>query len=178
MKKLLLIAVSLFIMPLAFAQVDAETQALLDKMKPGYMHSMLASYDGEWKVEATYWTEPSTPPIKHEYEMISEMIMDGRYQRSVYKGDFQGIQFIGESVTGYDNTRKMFINTLIANTNTGMQYSEGSYDPTAKAINYTVTNQNVRAVHTFVDDNTQKQEVYLTENGKEKKVIEYIFTRM
>lgn len=185
MKKLLLIAASLFFMPAAFAQSDADMQAWMDYMTPGDMHSMLASYDGTWKEEITHWMAPGAPPVKQESEMTSEMIMDGRYQRSVHRGDFQGMPFIGESVTGYDNARKVFVNTWIDNMGSGIMYSEGAYDPTVKAINYigSMTDPTskkvlkVREVHTFVDDNTQKLEMYLTQDGKETKTMEIVFTR-
>ncbi len=96
-----------------------------------------------------------------------------------------GMPFEGISVTGYDNAKKIFVNSWIDNMGTGMMYLEGSWDDQNKSINFKgktvdpVTGNDipVREIIRFPDDNTQVMEMYMTANGTEFKGMEIKFTR-
>src|SRR5437667_4373571 len=47
------------------------------------------------------------------------------------------VQFKGMGLEGYDNVKKKFINSWIDNMGTGIQFSEGTYDPATKTLTYT-----------------------------------------
>jgi hypothetical protein len=93
--------------------------------------------------------------------------------------------FEGISTTGYDNAKKIFVNSWIDNMGTGMMHLEGSWDSQANAINFTGTMVDpasgkdvpVREVMKFVDDKNQVMEMYGIADGKEYKSMEVKYTR-
>lgn len=74
-------------------------------MTPGEEHKMLAKSNGSWKEEITFgWIQMLLP--KNTASAENRMIMNGLYQESVVKGNFEGMPFHGVSTTGYDNIKK------------------------------------------------------------------------
>ncbi len=175
MKKLLL-ASAMLISFSSFAQT-AEEKAWMDYMTPGEAHKLLAKDNGTWAADITFYMAPGAEPSTAKATATYEMILDGRYQRGIHKGDMMGMPFEGISTTGYDNARKVYINTFIDNMGTGVMYSEGKYDPAKKAIEFkgkqtdpmTGKTMDFREVIKFIDDNTQEMEMYMTHDGKEFK---------
>ena len=170
--------------------VSSDEAAMMKKweeyMTPGEVHAMLAKSNGEWNQEVTMWMDPAAPPTKSKSTCTNTMILGGRYQQSVHKGNFNGMPFEGISTLAYDNAKKMFISTWIDNMGTGIMYLEGKYDPVTKSVTSTgktvdpMTGKDmaVREVFTMVDDNTQTMTMYMTgDDGKEFKTMEIKFTR-
>lgn len=154
-------------------------------MTPGDMHKMLASADGDWSEELTFWMEPGGPPTKAKAECTNKMILGGRFQESMHTGDMMGMPFEGRGTCGYDNIKKVFQSTWVDNMTTGVMYLEGPYD--AKTQTITLTGkavdgmsgkiESVREVMKFIDENNQTMEMYMTKNGKEFKTMEIKFTK-
>lgn len=192
-KQLLLTGITcLFCCNLAFAQGGApdEKQAAMEKawmafMTPGDIHKMIAASDGDWNEEITMWMDPAAPPTKTTATCTNSMIMDGRYQQSIHKGEYNGMPFHGMSIWGYNNGRKMFESTWIDNMGTGVMFMEGVWDEKSKTATMKgkntdpVTGKTVQAreIFRFIDDNTQMLEMYETRDGKEMKTMEIKFTR-
>jgi len=164
------------------------TKAWMDYSTPGAMHTMLAKSDGFWNGENTMWMEEGGKPMNSTSEANNKMVFDGRYQVSEHKGDFMGMPFEGLSITGYDNSKKKFVSTWIDNMGTGIMNLEGTWNASTKSIEFKgkMTDPsrpgkdcNVREVYTFVDDNTQKMEMYGPDSktGKEFKTMEIKYTR-
>lgn len=166
-------------------QPSAEEKAWMEFMTPGKNHQMLAKSDGEWNQEITMWMDPAAPPTKSTSTCTNTMIMGGRYQQSMTKGNFQGMPFEGMSVTGYDNAKNMFVSTWIDNMGTGIMSLEGPYNEASKTVMLkgkytdpmTKKEERVREVWKMIDDNTQFMEMYMTKNGKEYKSMEMKITR-
>jgi len=174
----------------AWKPVDsaAAAKAWIDYATPGAMHAMLAKSDGSWNGENTMWMEEGGKPMKSTSEANNKMVFDGRYQVSEHKGDFMGMPFEGMSITGYDNSKKKFVSTWIDNMGTGIMNLEGTWNASTKSIEFKgkMTDPsrpgkdcNVREIYTFVDDNTQKMEMYGPDSktGKEFKTMEIKYTR-
>lgn len=164
------------------------TKAWMEFATPGDMHKMLAKSDGNWTGENTMWMEEGGQPMKSTSECINKMIYGGRYQMSEHKGNMMGMPFEGMSITGYDNGKKKFVSTWIDNMGTGVMYMEGEWNAASKSIEFKgkMTDPtrpgkdcDLREVYTFVDDNTQKLEMYGpgSKTGKEMKTMEILFTR-
>lgn len=164
------------------------TKAWMDYSTPGDMHQMLAKSDGVWNGANTTWMENGAKPMTSTSEATNKMIFEGRYQISEHKGNFMGMPFEGMSIVGYDNSKKKFISTWIDNMGTGIMHGEGDWNPSTKSIEFKgkMTDParpgkdcEVREVYTFVDDNTQKLEMYGPDSktGKEFKTMEITFTR-
>jgi hypothetical protein len=170
---------------IAQANQDSMMKAWMSYMTPGDVHKMLAKDDGEWKGEITLWTAPGAPPTKSTATAVNRMIMGGRYQESKHTGNFMGMPFEGYSLVGYDNAKKVFVTSWIDNMGTGMMFLEGKWDDKTKTIHFTGKSTDpttgkdvpVRETFTWIDNNKQKMEMFMTQEGKEFKTMEIIFTR-
>lgn len=154
-------------------------------MTPGEFHKWLEKNNGTWDLETTMWMDPSQPPTKSKGTCENTMIMGGRYQQSMNKGDFNGMPFEGISTVGYDNAKMKFVSTWIDNMGTGITYMEGTFNKEKNMLEFSGMCMNpmvgkdmkVRETFHIIDDNTQMMEWYETRDGKEMKTMEIKFTR-
>ncbi|THU41975.1 DUF1579 domain-containing protein [Niastella caeni] len=166
-------------------QQDSMMKAWSAYMTPGDVHKMIAKWDGKWKEDLTFWMQPGAPPTKSTATCVNKMIMGGRYQQSTHSGVMMGQPFEGQGTLAWDNARKMFISTWIDNMGTGIMYMEGPWDNATKTATLkgkttdpmTGKEMDVRQTFNVVNDNTQKLEMFMTQDGKEFKTMEIIFTR-
>lgn len=164
---------------------DSAMKAWMSYMTPGDIHKMLAKDDGEWNEEITLWMAPGAPPTKSTATASNKMIMGGRYQESRHAGNFMGMPFEGYSVVGYDNAKKVFVSSWVDNMGTGIMFMEGKWDEKTKTIHFTGKTTDpssgkdvpVRETFTWIDNNKQKMEMFMTQAGKEYKSMEILFTR-
>jgi hypothetical protein len=175
--------------PDEWVPVDSATamKTMMEAGTPGQQHAMLAKGDGKWTAETTMWMAPDAPPMKAKSSAVNKMVMGGRYQQTSFKGDFMGMPFEGSSTTGYDNAKKVFFTTWMDNMSTALMNMEGTWDDTAKSINFKgkmICPANgkeceMREVYKIVDDNTHVMEMYGPDmkTGKEYKSMEIKFTR-
>ncbi len=169
----------------AQADQEAAMKAWQTYMTPGDAHKMLASADGDWTYESTMWMAPGAPPEKTTGTATNKMVLGGRYQESKFSGTMMGMPFEGFSLTGYDNARKVFQSSWIDNLGTGLMQMEGKMDPATKTIQFngrmtdpaTGKEVKVRETFAFIDDNTQKMEMFDSRGAKEFKTMEIVFKR-
>ena len=181
---LLLAAATSYCLP-ASAQTNEEMQAMMAYMTPGTVHQMMAKSAGDWTGKASFWMKPDAPPTTADVTTKQEMILGGRYLRSVNTGNMMGMAFEGIGITAYDNARKVFISSWIDNMGTGITTLEGTWDDKTKSITFSGKMMEpsvgreipVRQVIRFVDDNNQVIEMYAEMNGKEAKTMQIVFTR-
>ncbi|MFY1048118.1 DUF1579 domain-containing protein [Chryseobacterium sp. GP-SGM7] len=164
------------------------TKAWMDYATPGEMQKMIAKADGNWSGETTMWMENGGKPMMSTSEATNKMMFDGRYQMSSHKGNFMGMPFEGMSILGYDNAKKKFVSSWIDNMGTGIMTMEGDWNASKKSIEFKgkMTDPSrpgkdcdVREVFTFIDDNTQKMEMFGPDakTGKEFKTMEINYKR-
>lgn len=186
MKKLILVLTLAVGAYSAQAQMgEKEQKAMMDYATPGKMHGMMAKDNGNWTETITMWMNPSADPIKTQSKVKVEMIMDGRYQVSTHSGEMMGMPFKGMSTTGYDNARQVFVNTWVDNFGTGIMTSEGKWDQANNSIEFkgmctdpmSGKAMPFRQVLHFVDNNTQRMEMYMEMEGKEFKSMEIVMKR-
>jgi len=154
-------------------------------MEVGPMHKMLEASTGEWKAEITFWMEPGTPPQKSTSSCTNSMILGGRYQESKHTGTVMGMPFEGQGLVGFDNIKKVFISTWVDNMGSGVMVAEGPYDEKTKSITMkgstmdAMTGKEIktRQVFTFIDEKTEKFEMFMNQDGKEIKSMEILYTR-
>ncbi len=185
MKKLLL-SLSLFVcFGTMFSQTPEEMAAWEASMKPGAQHEWLASMDGYWNAKIKMWMDPSQPASESDGTTKNEMIMNGLYQRSSHTGDMMGMPFHGESVTGYDNINKKFVNTWIDNMGSGIMYLEGNYDEKSKTLTLKgkmtdPTNgkeMDIKETLTVNSPDSHTFQMYMMQGGNEIKTMEIVYTR-
>lgn len=164
----------------------AIAKAWTDYATPSKAHEMLAKDTGTWDAEMTFWMAESPEPQKAKSVATYKMILDGKYQEGIFIGDMWGMAFEGRGITAYDNASKEFITTWIDNMGTGMLVSRGQYDEASKSITFngamvdpvTGKEKKVKEVISYIDDNTQKMEMFdIDANGKEFKNMEILSKR-
>ena len=169
-----------------YSQTPEEMKAWEASMTPGEQHKMLASMDGSWNAKVTMWMDPSQPPTVSDATTKNEMIMNGLYQRSSHTGNMMGMPFHGESITGYDNTKKKFVNTWIDNMGSGIMMMEGTYDASSKKMTFigkmtdpmTSNNLDIKQVMTLTSTDKNTFEMFIVQDGKEIKNMEIVYTRV
>lgn len=169
----------------SFAQNNDDMKAMMAYSTPGDIHKMLSRSAGTWMTNVTMWMQPGAPPMVSTGQTNNEMILGGRYLKSTNTGNFMGMPFEGIGITGYDNAKKIFINTWIDNMGTGIMTMTGTWDDASKSIRFTGSMVDpmsgkdipVREVLKIVDDNTQLFEMYSTLDGKDFKNMEIKYSR-
>ena len=156
-------------------------KAWADYATPSKAHEMLAKDSGTWDAELTFWSPDNPQEMKSTATVTYKMIMGGKYQEGNYSGDMFGMPFEGKGTVAFDNATEEFVSTWIDNMGTGMLVSRGQYDETSKTITFsgamvdpvTGKEKKVKEIITYIDDNTQKMEMFdIDANGKEFKNME------
>jgi hypothetical protein len=164
---------------------EEEDKAWMEYATPGSMHQWMAKNNGTWEADISMWMNPDSPAVKSKGTAVYKTIMGGRYQEGIHTGNMMGMPFEGKSITAYDNAKKVWLSSWIDNMGTGIMNMEGTYDEKTKTMTSkgkmtdptTGKDCDVREIITYIDDNTQKMEMYCTMKGKEMKSMEMIAKR-
>jgi hypothetical protein len=168
---------------------------MMELSKTGENHKLLANLAGTWVYDIKFWMnpDPNAPPSESKGTAVRKPIMNGRYFVMDVSGKMQmpgpdgkpkDMQFKGMSIEGYDNVKKKFVATWIDNMGTGIEFSDGTYDPATKTFTYNLEMEpvpgmkaKVREVLKIVDNDHQTLEWYENRGGQEKKTMEINYTR-
>src|SRR5438552_9515154 len=168
---------------------------MIEMSKLNENHKLLSSLDGSWNYTIQMWMnpDPNAKPQESKGTATRKSVMGGRYVMMDVSGKMQmpgeddkmkDVQFKGMGLEGYDNVKKKFINSWIDNMGTGIQFSEGTYDPATKTLTYTSEMEpvpgmksQVREVIKIADNNHMTLEWYENQGGGEKKTMEIANTR-
>ena len=182
--------------PAASAPSEAEMmKQMMELSKMNENHKLLSSLDGTWNYTIKFWMnpDPNAPPQESKGTATRKSIMGGRYvtmdvngkmQMPGENGKMKDVQFKGMGVEGYDNVKKKFVASWIDNMGTGIEFSEGTYDPAAKSFTYTSEIEmmpgmktQVREVVKIADNNHMSLEWFENQGGQEKKTMEINYTK-
>ena len=155
-------------------------------MTPGDAHKMIAKSNGKWEEEVKMYMNPGAPPEVMKSTCENTMIMNGLYQYSVTKGNYNGMPFEGHNTLGFNNATKKYQSTWIDNMGSGMMNMQGTWDSTSKMVVMTgfetdmISGKDmpVRETMKFTDDNHQTLEMFETRGGKESKTMEINYKRL
>jgi Protein of unknown function (DUF1579) len=168
---------------------------MMELSKLNENHKLLADLDGNWTYTIKFWMnpDPNAPPQQSKGTAVRKSIMDGRYcvmdvtgkmEMPGPDGKKKEMTFKGHAIEGYDNIKKKFVGSWIDNMGTGIQFSEGTYDPATKTFTYTSEMEpvpgmksQVREVLKVADNNHMTLEWYENQGGQEKKTMEINYTR-
>ena len=169
--------------------VDQATRekAYQDYMTPGPMHKLLASLNGEWQGDVTFWPAIGARPIKSTSSVVNKMLYGGLFQEGIHKSTINGKPYETKLIWGYDNVKKEFFILAIDNMGSGFGHLEGTYDTASKVFNFVlhktdpVTGEDnlFREVRKIVNTDRQEMKMYQTDKktGKEYQSLEIIYTR-
>lgn len=170
----------------AMAHDAAAMEAWMNSMKLGKHHEGLKKYVGEW-VTSTKIMMPGGPDMPPSTGSATyEMIMDGRYLLQTYKGTMMGQPMEGLGIMGYDNNRKLFVNSWVDNFMTGIMPMKGNLSEDGKVLTMIgemdepMTGEMGKAIRgrtTWIDDNTFKFSMDEILYGEPFTVVEVTYTR-
>jgi len=168
---------------------------MIEMSKVNENHKLLSSLDGSWDYTIKFWMnpDPNAPPQESKGTATRKSIMGGRYvtmdvngkmQMPDENGKMKDMQFKGMGTEGYDNVKKKFVASWIDNMGTGIEFSEGAYDPATKSFTYTSEIEmmpgmktQVREVVKIADNNHMSLEWFENQGGQEKKTMEINYTK-
>jgi hypothetical protein len=101
---------------------------------PGKHHEKLGVFVGTWEQTVKMWMAPDAPPTVNTAEATYEWMLDGRFLKGTYKGEFNGMPFEGQDITGYDNFRKEYVSVWMDNMSTGLMMSRGQWNDAENAL--------------------------------------------
>src|ERR1700730_9402816 len=177
------------------ADMQKMMQTMVEMSKTNENHKLLSSFDSNWDYAIKFWMnpDPNAPPQQSTGTAVRKTIMDGRYVSMEVSGTMQmpgedgkmkDVQLQGLGTEGYDNVKKKFVASWIDNMGTGIEFSEGKYDPATKTFTYSMEMERmpgmktkVREVLKLTDDTHMFLEWYETQKGKEKKTMEINYTK-
>lgn len=114
------------------APSGADKQELMRKAevagRPGPQHKHLDHYIGQWRCDVKCFMDPNGQPEQSQGSAKIEWIMDGRFIREKFEGQFMGKPFHGRSILGFNNVKQVYQSTWIDDMNTAMFTSEGRGD--------------------------------------------------
>ena len=121
---------------------------MMNMSKLNENHKLLTDLDGNWNYTIKFWMnpDPNAPPQQSKGTASRKSVMGGRYvvmdvtgkmQMPGEDGKMKEMLFKGMGVEGYDNVKQKFVASWIDNMGTGIQFSDGTYDPATKTLTYT-----------------------------------------
>ena len=168
---------------------------MMEMSKLNENHKLLADMNGSWNYSIKMWMnpDPNAQPQQSKGTATRKGVMGGRYfvmdvtgkmQMPGEDGKMKDMQFKGMAVEGYDNVKKKFVSSWIDSMGTGIQFSEGTYDPAAKTFTFNMEMEMmpgmktpVREVIKMIDKDHMLLEWYENRGGQEKKTMEIAYTR-
>jgi hypothetical protein len=163
----------------------AQMEAMMKAATPGEPHKRLDALVGSWDVTVTMWMDPSKPPTEAKATAETRSIMGGRYLEEKVTGEFAGMPFLGQSLTGYDNLKKQYTSVWIDNMGTGISASHGTYDADKKTFTYHGEETDplsgkalkVKSALHLIDKDGYEVDMYRVTDGKDVKVMHLACTR-
>jgi hypothetical protein len=161
--------------------------------QPGENHKQFERMAGEWTYTVKWWMNPQTPPSESTGTTVSKLAMSGRYLISNHTGKMSmpgpdgklmDVTFEGMAIEGYDNAKKKFVSSWIDNMGTGIENSEGTYDPATKTLTYVGSYEpmpgmvtKIRQVDKCTDPDHHTMEMFEDRGGTLVKTMEINYTR-
>jgi hypothetical protein len=102
--------------------------------KPGSEHALLNHDVGVWDATIKTWDAPNAEPQESKGVETNTLQPGGLWLVSSFKGEFAGMDFAGNGVSGYDTTKKKYVGTWADSMTTSVLLTEGTYDESTKEL--------------------------------------------
>lgn len=153
--------------------------------KPTPEHKWLTRNIGEWAVKCSYYTIPGDDPFEVEGREVNEMLGDywviGRFE-----ADLMGTPLIGQSMTGYDPVKKLYVGSWKDN-HTPFHYTfDGKLNDSESELflsgeNYDPTRQRLSTYQScmeYVSDSERVLSLSVLVRGEDVPILEYHYKRV
>ncbi len=111
--------------------------AIAELAKPGPQHAELMKTAGNWIVEEKCWMTGAETTSKGK--AVFTPLLDGRFLRQEYQGEFMGQPFHGIGLSGFNNATRKFEDVWIGSNCTSITFMTGTETETGKAWAFTGT---------------------------------------
>lgn len=161
-------------------------KALEEAGKPGPEHARLQPLVGSWSYTAKFWMDPSQPPIETKGTIERKFVLGNRFLEERVTGTgFDGKPgFEGLGLLGYDNGRKQYTSSWSCSMGTGTCLGLGTADESGTLTFRTesfcpVEKKTIKGREVIRLESSDKvvTETYVTEDGKERKMMELVAVR-
>ena len=176
--------------PAAATEQKITPEQVMEALKkygtPGSEHEALKPMAGTFDAEVTMQMDPTAPPQTSKGRTVNELIFDGRFLKSDYKGDFMGETFKGINLLGYDKLKEKYVSFWTDSMSTGFMISEGSAADGGKSITFkgdydcpiTHTKKTMKQIVKIDGDDQHTIEMYdIGPDGKEFKSMTIKYTK-
>lgn len=166
---------------------EPEKAELPDPSDPGYHTAILRQFSGTWEVQARMWFAADAEPVMMRGTTINEMIMEGAFLQSQFKGEMMGEVVVGKGFDGWDPVKQKIVSVWMDSSDPGITTYEGDYDPETKTITAfgTMSDQEAGKIRETKGVTTIKSGSMHTyqgwvkgDDGEWQKMIEIIFGRV
>ncbi len=154
---------------------------------PGPEHKLLAQMAGNWDTEGKFYMGgPGSEPTVTKGSQKAETVLDGRFLKEEFTGDFMGQPFHGLGFTGYDNFKKKYVSVWMDGMGTGIFMTEGAADASGKTITLTGKMNDpatgdkdapVRCVLKLISEDKHTFELHDARPNGKGKLFEMTYTR-
>jgi hypothetical protein len=165
------------------AEKSAEEQGA-EFMMPGPEHAELKRLVGDWKAEVKSFMPDPNNPTTSEAKASFKMILGGRFVQQNFTGSFDGQEFEGIGISGYDRALKKYVGSWIDSMGTGIMHTEGTFDPKSRTITETGSSSSpmgtmkMKMLTKHIDDNKFHFTMFMiAPEGGEQKMMEITYTR-
>ena len=164
------------------APTDEQMAELMELMsKIGENHEWMSFMVGDWKTDAQFWMDPAGEAQETTGMSSHFWVMDGKFIRMNYRGDFMGEPFRGMGFMGFNNLDGNYQNVWMDSMSTAMAHTTGTREGDVLTLNGKWNMQGVtietRTVFTKKSNDSYVMEEFHSIGGQEAKVMELLFTR-
>ncbi|HNO76605.1 MAG TPA: DUF1579 family protein [Phycisphaerae bacterium] len=166
---------------------DPKMAAIMKYSQPGPEHGALQQLVGDWDQQVKWRMTPDSPWVTSTSECENELVLGGRFVRSTIESkDDDGFEYMAIGYTGFDTYRKKYVATWMDNMTTMINFSDGSYDPTARMFMFLGTTpdfetgktKHYRSQLTIHHKDAMTEQVFETDaNGQEFMSLEIHYKR-
>ncbi len=106
-----------------------------EAFKPTEQHRELAKEAGVWDAEVKVFLQgPEAPPQVSKGVSESELLPGGLWLTSKFEGKVADMPFSGRGLSGYDPSKKKFVDVWVDSTDPHVTLLEGEYDAATKTV--------------------------------------------
>jgi hypothetical protein len=152
--------------------------------KPGPEHQQLAARAGVWDVACSFWMKPDDPVTETKGAMTFASIFDGKYSLGEFTATVMGKPFIGHSIDGFNAVTKQWESIWYDTMGTSITLLSGPSSNNGKTVTYSGSTTcpinghvQLRHIETHQSDDQFSVLAYQIKEGKERKVMEFHYTR-
>ena len=160
------------------------TEAEMQMPQPTEEHKRLEENAGVWKVDCTFYMDPSQPPMKVEAKETVEMF-GGFFTVSLFESEMFGMPFKGRATLGYEPATSQYVSTWVDTMTPQLFHFTGNVDDTGTLVMtgrgldcHSGSMADYRTTEKTNADGTRTFEMFMTPPGADEiKLFTHVYSR-